>query len=88
MKKNIIRELIMLLLVVTTKSTKWFHELWSRLLYTEIGFTGNVSLIDNDIAKQNGLRPLNRPVRWLFNPLIIIEKTRRQMIWRKHTENL
>jgi hypothetical protein len=53
-----------------------------RMNFTEVGFTGNVSLIDNDIAEKRNLKPLNRFERWVMKPHIETEQIRRKMAFR------
>ncbi|HXF44291.1 MAG TPA: hypothetical protein VNK70_02390 [Candidatus Paceibacterota bacterium] len=52
--------------------------LFERANYTAIGFSGHVSMLDEDIAKERKLKPLNRFERWLLKPIIEDEQTRRR----------
>jgi len=57
--------------------------LYTRAVFTEIGhFSGNVSLLDDDIAKEHNLKPLNRFERWLLKPIIEYEKADRHDAFR------
>ena len=62
--------------------------LLERANYTEIGFTGSVSIIDRDIAKKRKLKPLNRFERWLLRPMIETEQKRRRECFRRGTITL
>lgn len=53
-----------------------------RMNYTEIGFSGHVSLIDEDIAKQHKLKKLNKVERWLLSPIIEEERKFRRATFR------
>lgn len=63
--------------------TSWFKYLPRRTYVTRIGLSGHVSLIDESIAKEEGLKPLNRFERWLLSDLIKAEKEHRQEIFRQ-----
>ena len=52
---------------------------------TEIGFTGHVSVVDESIAEERNLKPLNKFEKWLCKPIIELEKKRRQEIWEQVT---
>ena len=59
------------------------RRLYERAIFTEIGgVSGHVSLIDEDIATERKLKPLNRFERWFMGPSIEAEKRRRQNIFR------
>jgi len=63
--------------------------LYTRAVFTEIGhFSGNVSLLDDDIAKEHNLKPLNRFERWLLKPIIEYEKADRHDAFRSACQDI
>lgn len=57
--------------------------LFERANYTAIGFSGHISMIDTDIAKERRLTPLNHLERWLLRPVIEAEQQRRRACFRQ-----
>ena len=47
-----------------------------------MGFIRNVSIPDEEFAKQQGYKPLNKFEYWLVKPIVEIEKKRRQDIFK------
>jgi hypothetical protein len=56
--------------------------LFERANYTAIGFSGHVSMLDEGVAKERKLKPLNRFEGWLLKPIIEAEQKRRRECWR------
>lgn len=54
-----------------------------RAMVTEVGLTGNVSVVDRAIAEKERLKPLNRFEMWLLGPVIQFEKKIRQEAFRR-----
>ncbi len=65
------------------KITGWLTPLWERAKYTEIGFSGHVSMPDENIAEERKLKPLNRLEKWLLKPLIEDEQNLRRDAFRQ-----
>ncbi|TSC82052.1 MAG: hypothetical protein G01um101420_582 [Parcubacteria group bacterium Gr01-1014_20] len=57
--------------------------LCERANYTAIGFSGHVSVFDEGVAKDRGLKPLNRFERWLLKPIIEAEQGFRRQEFRQ-----
>ena len=55
----------------------------TRANYTEIGFSGHVSMLDEGVSKERKLKPLNRFERWLLKPIIEAEQKRRRECFRQ-----
>lgn len=81
MKK--VADLIRSFILWSTQWTAWAKQLPDRAVFTEIGSTGNVSLPDKSIAKERGLKQLNRFEKWLLQPAIQYEKSRRKDAFRQ-----
>lgn len=60
----------------------WLKPLVHRAVITEVGFSGYVSLIDEQIAKNQKLYPLNRFEKWILAPYIEEDKKRRREVFR------
>ncbi len=54
--------------------TKWYRSTCERAMFTEVGLTGHVSLIDDSIATERKLNPLNRVEKWLLKDDIAAAK--------------
>lgn len=63
------------------KKTNKLDLLFKRMEWCAIGFTGHISIPDEEFAKQQGYKSLNRFEYWLVRPIIEIEKKRRQDIF-------
>lgn len=57
--------------------------LFERANYTAIGFSGHVSMLDESVAKERKLKPLNRFEGWLLKPIIEDEQKRRRECFRQ-----
>lgn len=57
--------------------------LFERAYYTAIGFSGRVSMLEEGIAKQLELKPLNRFEQWLLKLVIKDEQKRRRESFRQ-----
>ncbi len=55
-------------------STDWYKAVGERAMWTEVGMSGHVSVVDEGIAKKLGLKPLNRFERWLLQDEITATK--------------
>ena len=64
------------------KRTGKLNLLFKRMEWCVIGFSGNVSIPDEEFAKQQGYKPLNKFEYWLVKPIVEIEKKRRQDIFK------
>lgn len=62
-----------------------FDMLTERAIYTEIGYTGNISTADRDVARKRKLAPLSSFEKWLIGPTIEAEKKRRRKAFREAT---
>lgn len=49
-----------------------------RMNFTEVGFTGHVSMLDKKVAEERNLQPLSRFEKWLLRPIIDFERQRRR----------
>lgn len=65
------------------KIAGWLAPLAERANYTAIGFSGHVSVLDEDIAKKRKLKSLNRFERWLLKPVIEAEQKWRRECFRQ-----
>jgi hypothetical protein len=54
-----------------------------RALVLEVGLTGHVSVFDQELAKTNNYRSLNRFERWLLQPIMEFERKYRRELWRQ-----
>lgn len=57
--------------------------LFERASYTAIGFSGHVSMLDECVAKERKLKPLNRFEKWLIKPIIEAEQRWRRECFRQ-----
>ncbi|MFA5249243.1 MAG: hypothetical protein WC397_01755 [Candidatus Paceibacterota bacterium] len=61
----------------------------ARVEHTAIYITGDApSLIDKEISKKDGLKPLNSIEKWMVAPFIGYERKRRQYSWKNATKDL
>lgn len=65
------------------KPFKKFDLLVKRIKYCEVGFAGHVSMIDENISKEQGLIKLNSFERFLFGPDIKFLKSIHKEAFRK-----
>ena len=68
--EKIVRKVIIWLYMITGKLSK----LSRRMMITEIGLSGNVSLLDKSLAEEEGLKSLTSFEKWLLEPYIEIFK--------------
>ena len=80
--------LIRSLMIILVRTTQWYWSIIERANYTEVGYFGYVSSVDEDVVKKKQLKPLNRFEKWLLVKYIYHEKTRRQRIWEDVTKDL
>lgn len=59
------------------------EKLCERVMRTQVGLSGHVSLIDDHIAADRNLKPLNRFELWLMKPRIEEQKRLNQDAFRK-----
>ena len=71
---NMVRTFI----ITLTLKTEWARRLTERAIFTEVGITGHLASHDGVIVKEKGLKKLNRFEKWLLEPSIEYEKTRRR----------
>lgn len=65
------------------RTTGQLTSLFERANYTEIGFSGHVSMLDEGVAEEHKLKPLNHFERWLLKPIIEAEQERRRECFRQ-----
>ncbi len=66
-----------------TQRTKWSKALSKRMYATEVGFSGHISTLDDHVAKEGKLKPLNRFEKWYLKPIIEIEKELRMSAFKE-----
>jgi hypothetical protein len=69
---------------------KWNGTLEQRIRradFLAIGFSGNVSMLDESVAKEESMKPLTWLERWVFGLWIQEQKSLRQKAWRETIQN-
>jgi len=79
MMRMAVRYPFLLLLRITGRLAPLFE----RANYTAIGFSGHISLLDDSVAEERKLKPLNRFEQWLLKPIVEAEQERRRKCFRQ-----